>query len=681
MLTLTTNQNITIIEGVYSIPLVILSILIACFASFIALSINERLQENSFFHKSLWLTMASFSMGLGIWSMHFIGMSALMLQVPMSYNLPLTIISIIPAILSSYVAFYISNRSYSTRWPNIFAGIAMGIGISSMHYIGMAAMVMEAEYSYIPWIFAASILIAIFVSYVALYIFSKLQNYMKSGFVKGVTSIIMGSAVASMHYTGMFAVTFYTVGTPVGNKHLHKMDMAMLIIGVSVGISILLLVFGLSILLDRYVDYRLKYFHPITLLPNQKQFESDIQQSQSGRIALIHLHDLEKWTSKYGYSFADSIMMEVSKLIEKEKPESAKVYHIEANRYAVMTTNPAQFNQLETAMESVAQKLRKSSNIQNQNLIIEMVCAISNPEKLVISEAFSNAISVLQHPAIRYHHEVIEYDPAIHTYTFEKSILQDIDRAIIKDELFLMYQPKICSQTKQIVGVEALIRWQHPEHGLIPPNVFIPIMEEHEKIFDVTDWVIEKACSQIAKWKNNGLIGMPLSINVPGPYITSQRLLQVLNKNVHKYNINSDDIELEITETSVVKNIKNAEKAIEQIRSHGFLVAMDDFGTGVSSLSYLKRLAITTLKVDKSFVDGIPFSEKDSAIMNAIISLCSTLQLNVVIEGVELEEQVEFFRSTAEKLAIQGYYYSKPLQDGEFSEWVAQFNQPMNTVS
>lgn len=674
MFSLPSSNEITILTGDYSISIVILSVIIACLASYTALSMNDRIQQNSFFHRNFWLTMASIAMGLGIWSMHFIGMSALMLPVSMEYDILLTILSIFPAIFASYLAFYIANRTNKTSWPTTIAGIIMGLGISSMHYVGMAAMKVDAEHSYISWIFIASILIAIVVSYVALYIFSTLQKFMISQFVKVITSIIMGLAVASMHYTGMAAIQFYVEGPFHGNhNHLHKMDIDLLIIGVSLGIAILLILFGASILLDRYGEYRLNYFNPITLLPNQKQFEKDIDSPTQGRIAIVHLHDLEKYTSRYGYSFADSIVKIVSNIINEYKPQSARIYHIEANRFAVFTTNSNHLQALEDSMSQITNRLSKQLLVNNQYLILEMVCAISANKEEDIKTAFSDVISVLQHSSIKYQHELIEYNPRIHTYSLERNIQQDIDRAMKEDELYLMYQPKICTKENRIIGVEALLRWNHPEHGFIPPNRFIPVLEESEKIFDVTDWVIDKVCADIAKWKEKCSPGWQVAINIPGPYITSPRLMNVLNNNVAKYKISSEDIELEITETSVVTNIQSAERAIEDIRRNGFGVAMDDFGTGVSSLSYLKRLSISTLKVDKSFIDGVPNSDKDSAIIKAIISLCHSLDLSVVIEGVELEEQVKFLSLLSEELSIQGYYYSKPLKENEWVEWASNY--------
>jgi diguanylate cyclase len=672
MFTVPDSQNLNILQGHYSVPIVLLSIVIACCASYTALSMNQRMQQTSFFHQTFWLLLSSIAMGLGIWSMHFVGMSAFMLPMPMKYDLAQTIVSIIPAVLASYLAFYISNRKNSSHWPSAISGAIMGIGISSMHYLGMAAMKMDAEYSYKPGLFAASIAIAVVVSYIALYIFSVLQKYMGSFLVKTATAIIMGLAITSMHYTGMAAVVFYTDAPLDHAMHeMHTMDMRILIGVVTAGILLLLIITGLTSLLDRYVEYRLSYFDPLTHLPNQRQFEQDLKNGVKGSLAIIHIHDLEKWISGHGYSFGDEIIKSVSDGVEGLLPKEMKAYRIEGNRFALFASGEHDYEKIKAAMHRVMAVFTQPLIIGNQRLVIDMVCAIcSAGDKQSQKELFPSTLAVLQHSSIRYKHEVIEYNPAVHTYSFEKELSEDISPAMKNGELFLVYQPKIYSGTWEVSGMEALLRWNHARHGMISPGIFIPILEESGKLFEVTDWVIENVCLQLARWQKEGRALHQISINIPGPYLTSSKLLNVLKDNLEKNNISSDCLELEITETSVIHDIENAIKAVGQFREMGLSVALDDFGTGVSSLSYLKMIPISTIKIDKSFVDGVPVSEKDAAILRAIISLSCSLNLKVVIEGAEYQDQIDFISSLNESPHIQGYYFSRPLKEEELISWI-----------
>ncbi|MFD2445537.1 EAL domain-containing protein [Bacillus sp. CGMCC 1.16607] len=675
MFSIPESADVTILQGEFSPSIVLLSIFIACCASYTALSMNERIQQNSFFHRNFWLALASIAMGFGIWSMHFIGMSAFMLPVNMKYDPLLTILSVIPAILASFIAFFIANRTNRFNGTYIFAGIIMGLGISIMHYLGMAAMQMEADYVYKPWIFASSIFIAILVSLVALFIFSKMQRYMTNRLFKGITAIVMGGAVASMHYTGMAAIVFYVNPNTVQVMgHMHNMDMTLLVTGVTVGITILLGLSGLSSVLDKYVDYRLNYFDALTKLSNRRQFENILMSSSSSSLAILHIHGLEKWNSDFGYEFGDDIIRTVGELLLRLKPVTSQLFRVEGNQFALVTSEQKEIAELKTAVERVASILTKPIVIKDHRIIIETVCAISSAENEErANQLFSNANAVLQHPSITYNHEVIEYDPAFHTYTFERQIAEDIERGMNNGELFLVYQPKVSAKEREIIGLEALLRWNHSVYGFLSPAIFIPILEQNGKMFDVTDWVIDQACQTISNRFKNGLPIWQVAVNIPGPYITTSRLKEKIKFSVEKYGIESKYLELEITETSVVSNIESAIKSVHEIRKDGFSVALDDFGTGVSSLSYLKRLPISTLKIDKSFVDGIPESEKDSAIMKAIITLCFSLNLNIIIEGVETDEQYQFLSSMPENLSIQGYYFAKPLKLEELTEWVSSF--------
>ncbi|MGX6444569.1 bifunctional diguanylate cyclase/phosphodiesterase [Neobacillus sp. K501] len=669
------SQNIYVLHGEYSVSIVILSIAIACCASYTALSMNQRMQQSSFFHKNFWLLLSSVAMGLGIWSMHFIGMSAFKLPIEMEYDIFLTTISAFPAVFASYLAFSFANRTHKTHRPAIIAGIIMGLGISSMHYIGMAAMKMNAEYIYKPWIFLASIVIAIIVSYVALFIFSKLQKYMGKQLIKIGTSILMGLAITSMHYTGMSAVVFYGE-EPLRNNlhHMHQMDTTLMVTVVTIGISLLLLISGLASLLDRYVDHRLNYFDALTLLPNQRQFEQDLKHMKTaGSLAIIHIHNLEKWVSGQGYTFGDQMIKAVGDVIQSLKPASANIYRIEENRFAVYNLKEHDYESMKLSLERILSIFMKPLMVDHHQIVIEMVCAISHSgDKKDGRELFSNNMAVLQHSSIRYKHEVIEYDPDKHTYSFERQIVEDITSAITNNELFLVYQPKVCAKTQGVSGVEALLRWNHPVHGMISPAIFIPILEENGKIFDVTDWVIQEVCRQVSLWLKEDLRFGQVSINIPGPYVTSSKLLKVINQNLLMHKINSHFIELEITETSVIHDIENAITAVNEFRELGLSVALDDFGTGLSSLSYLRRIPISTIKIDKSFVDGIPLSERDSALLRAVITLCYSLNLKVVIEGVETKEQFDFITTMTETPNIQGYYFSRPLTAMELASWIQE---------
>ncbi|MGP7819531.1 bifunctional diguanylate cyclase/phosphodiesterase [Niallia sp. 01092] len=672
MFTLPDVDKVIYLQGHYSIPIVLLSIVIACLAAFTALSMHERMKSNSFVPRYVWLTLASVSMGFGIWSMHFIGMSAYMLPVKMEFNKLLTVISVLPAMIASFLAFYITGLPKQSIRTYSISGIVMGLGISTMHYVGMMAMVMEVNYAYHIGYFILSIIIAIVVSFVSLYIFGSLYKYMKNVIYKVVTAIIMGMAVASMHYTGMYAVRYYVVSTiNITEQYMHHMNMNFFTTIVTLGIVIILVTSIVSSLIDRYVDYRINYFDVLTKLPNRRQFEKALKiNGFSKQLAILHIHDMGKWNTMYNYSFGDKVIQYISSLCERLKPVGIELYRIEGNRFAFVANHDASKDLL-TELRNISTILSKPISIDDQLVTVKTVTALStSKEKNNGKKIYAQALAVLHHHATLFEHTIIAFDPAVHIQSMENQLVQDVDHAMAENDFFVVYQPKVAVYNKGISGVEALLRWHHPIHGLLSPGVFIPVLEKSGKMNDVTDWIINEVCKQIITWKNEGM-DMQVSINIPGPYVTSPRLLSFLQASIMNYGIKAERLELEMTETSAVANIEGAIESVQEFRNCGFSVALDDFGTGVSSLSYLKRLPVSTLKIDKSFVDGVPHSEKDSEIMKAIVALGHSLDLNIVIEGVEDKEQVEFLASVSGRdINIQGFYYAKPMKPEELKAWI-----------
>ena len=667
-----TEQSVHYIEGEYSIPLVILSLFIAIAASHTALFINQRIQTNGFFHKNVWLVFASLAMGLGIWAMHFIGMSAFMLPVHMEYNVSITILSMFPAIIASFLAFLIANLKKRNLFTYFASGIVMGLGIASMHYIGMFAMKMDALFYYEPITFSLSILVAIIVSFVAIYIFSFAKKFMKNLLIKSITAIIMGIAVTSMHYIGMFAMKFYVVGEHAQLEHMKVMNLSWIIAVVTIGITLLFSLASLINRLDKYVEYRLMNFDALTQLPNQKLFTEHAQKDKyADSIAIIHIHNLERIVSAYGYTYGDHIIKNISEILLRLLPEYSHIYRIESNRFAIVNIDQHQKNEVITSLECICAVLSRPIVVEERSFTIDMSVSMAGErEKQSIQQLFTNAMAVLQSTTISKRYDIIHYDPKIHTFNFERQITIDIYQAMENNDVYLVYQPKFSLQQQKLIGLEALIRWKHPLYGFISPATFIPVLEEANKISDLTDWIIEQVCKQIQTWTIDNIPFNEISINIPGLYITSPKLAKVINENLLKYYVVPRQIELEITETSVINDMENAIVSLNKFREKGLSIALDDFGTGLSSLSYLKKIPLTTIKIDKSFIDDIPNSEKDSAVLEAIVSLGFSLNMKVVIEGIETIEQVNYINSLAKLPVVQGYYFSKPLTVSEFEQFV-----------
>jgi EAL domain-containing protein (putative c-di-GMP-specific phosphodiesterase class I) len=252
------------------------------------------------------------------------------------------------------------------------------------------------------------------------------------------------------------------------------------------------------------------------------------------------------------------------------------------------------------------------------------------------------------------------------------SLEYSLRRALERDELLLHYQPKIELATGAIVGVEALIRWQHPEHGLIRPQRFIPIAEETGLIVPIGEWVLRTACRQNRAWQDAGLPPIAVAVNVSTRQFRQESLVKTVARILVESGLNPEHLELELTESMVMYNADAAIAILHELKSLGVRLSVDDFGTGYSSLSYLRRLPIDCLKIDQSFVThiGDRIDTDDGLLAQAIISLGHSLKLRVIAEGVETEAQVRFLKMHACDEA-QGFYYSEPLSAHDYARLLA----------
>jgi EAL domain-containing protein (putative c-di-GMP-specific phosphodiesterase class I) len=252
--------------------------------------------------------------------------------------------------------------------------------------------------------------------------------------------------------------------------------------------------------------------------------------------------------------------------------------------------------------------------------------------------------------------------------TIERQTIEaDLRGALKRQEFVLHYQPKINLQTGKITGAEALIRWMHPDRGLLPPLQFIPIAEESGVILSIGQWVLGEACRQAKEWIDAGLPATPVAVNVSSVEFRSDAFLDSLRAVLKDSHLDPRYLELELTESVLMQHAESSASVLSALKSIGVRLAVDDFGTGYSSLSYLKSFPIDSLKIDQSFVRDIATDTDDVTIVSAVITMAKSLRQCVVAEGVETEEQVTFLQVHGCDEA-QGYYFSKPGAAQEFAK-------------
>jgi diguanylate cyclase (GGDEF)-like protein len=242
-------------------------------------------------------------------------------------------------------------------------------------------------------------------------------------------------------------------------------------------------------------------------------------------------------------------------------------------------------------------------------------------------------------------------------------------RALSEEQFELHYQPKVCSRSRSVSAVEALLRWRHPERGLIPPMDFIPLAERTGLIVPIGDWVIRRACAQARAWSDQGLGELSVAVNVSTQQFRMREFPDTVREALESARLPAQRLELEITEATLMEDGREASAVLNQLRSIGVRVAIDDFGTGYSSLSYLRHLPVDTIKVDRSFVHDVTINEHSAAIATAILAMARALRLEAVAEGVETVEQLDFLVQRGCD-TLQGYLFSRPLPVAELATWL-----------
>ncbi len=243
-------------------------------------------------------------------------------------------------------------------------------------------------------------------------------------------------------------------------------------------------------------------------------------------------------------------------------------------------------------------------------------------------------------------------------------------RAIVNGELFLAYQPQIHLASGHVIGAEALVRWNDPERGVVPPASFIPAAEESRLIVPLGEWVLRAACRQMRQWLEEGVAMPRISVNLSARQFQQHDLVSTVRSALAEYDLDGSVLELEITETTAMQNAEATAAILRSLLDLGVGISIDDFGTGYSSLNYLKRFPINAVKIDRSFVSGVPHDESDAAIVAAVIGMSRSLKLRVVAEGIETPEQLAFLRSLGCDEA-QGFYFSRPVTPEQIPAFLA----------
>jgi diguanylate cyclase (GGDEF)-like protein len=682
-------------SGAYNYWLVLVSVFVAILASYTALDLATRITASSGRSARLWLICGAFSMGFGIWSMHFIGMLAFSLPIPMSYDIPVTLLSLLVAVIVSGFALHTVTRDTLSKANLLKGAVLMGLGIAFMHYTGMAAMQVSPAIEYDPALFAASIAIAILASLAALWIaFTLRGDSAWMLYAKLASAVVMGFAITGMHYTGMAAARFAPDSICLTGALVDTSWMAG-----TIAIATFMILSGtlvLSVFDARMATAtarmaaslqkanaelkRVVLHDALTGLPNRTLLEDRLHQAiEECRRAKAHCAllfvDLDRFKAvndSLGHFVGDELLRAVAERLRSAVRAEDTVSRLGGDEFVALLRRVRQADDAGLVARKFTELLGAPFRLHGRDLRVTPSVGISvyplhgdNAQALL-----ANADAAMYHVKKSGRNGVQLFAPEMSTFFPERLTLEnDLRKAIENEELELHYQPTVSMGSGQITGMEALLRWRHPEKGMIMPMEFIPLAEETGLIVPLGEWVLRKACAQNKAWQDRGLPRLRVSVNISGVQWRKDDIVECVARALRESGLDASYLELEITESVVMQNAAKTIGTLEQLSRMGVHLSIDDFGTGYSSLSYLKRFALNTLKIDRAFIRDIASDHEDSAIVQAIVALAHSLQLQVVAEGVENDEQLQHLKRLGSD-EYQGFYRSKPLSPEKFEQFL-----------
>jgi len=679
--------------GSYSQSLVVLSLLVAILASYTALDMAGRVNTTEGRGaRRWWLAGGAAAMGLGVWSMHFIGMLAFELPIPIGYDLAITLYSLAVSIgASAYALWLVSLPQLPTR--RIVAGaVLLGLGIASMHYLGMSAMRMQPGIDYHPGWFILSIVIAIGAAGAALWIaFHLREEGRRVVRLRVLASVIMGLAIVGMHYTGMAAASF-PEGSVCGamiNGGIDAQWLAVLVIVTTlgtIGIALVASLFDRQMRLrtgilarsleranDKLVQAALH--DPLTQLPNRSLLQDRIEQTlekarRRGHRVAVMFCDLDGFKAvndAYGHQLGDRLLVAVSERVTHLLRPQDTLARLGGDEFVVVLAVDEPDDAAVVA-ERIIAAVSDPFLIDAAELQVSASLGIAlYPEDATSErELMGHADAAMYHTKQSGRNGYTFFTPSMQVSANRQlRLLQDLRRATDRGELLLHYQPKFMAAGAPAVGAEALLRWQHPELGLLGPDVFIPIAERSGLIVPIGEWVLDQACAQLRHWHDLGHAHWTMAVNLSPLQFAATGLLEMVEATLGRHGLAPDRLTLEITETTAMKNVESSLLILNALTTLGVRIAIDDFGTGYSSLLYLKRMPATELKIDRAFVRDLEESAEDAAIVASIVALGRSLQLQVVAEGVETAGQRDYLSDLGCD-QLQGYHLGRPMPADEF---------------
>ena len=631
--------------------------------------------------------------------MHFVGMLAYSLPIALGYTPGLTFLSWLAGVAVSAVALAVASRGSLTLSRLAGGALVMGAGICTMHYIGMAALDMAPGIVWSKALVAASAAIAVLASAAALQIFCWLRELgdRRGRTWQGVAALVMGAAICGMHYTGMAAANVPEGAVCLSANALGGTGLGTLVVMASITmLAMTLFTSGVDARRQETVRlaaslqgandqlqvvntelHRRAFLDSLTGLPNRLLFEDRLMhaiarldrgnEGITGRrtdklaVLFVDLDCFKPVNDSFGHAAGDTVLQESARRLRDVAREIDTVARIGGDEFVLLMEHVLSAADCITLAHRVIDTFHQPFAVAGRQIRISASVGIviypdhGDKDKLV-AHADAAMYSAKRAGGGTY----ALFEPHMDAGALEQLSLQnDLRGAVALGQLALHYQPKVDGRRRRITGAEALLRWTHPQRGIVSPAVFIPIAERFGLINELGNWVINEACRQMREWAQNG-VHLRVAINLSVHQLRQDDLVAKIHQALARHMIEPSQLLCEITESVAMEDIKGTQRAFEGLQDIGVYLSIDDFGTGYSSLSYLRKLRVQQLKIDRSFVNDLETSADARAVVDAVIRLAHALGLRVVGEGVETQAQCDVLLQLGCD-ELQGYFFAKPM--------------------
>jgi diguanylate cyclase (GGDEF)-like protein len=414
----------------------------------------------------------------------------------------------------------------------------------------------------------------------------------------------------------------------------------------------------------------------LTGLANRALLQDRLEQSihyanRSRRLVAVLLLDLDRFkviNDSLGHGFGDELLCSVARRLEQTIREADTVARMGGDEFAILLAEVADVEDVGLVARKILEQLTQPYLIEGREVTVTASLGISiYPQDGTDAQTLQRNADVAMYRAKEEGNSFRFYTPEMNQRVMETLELEaDLRRALDRGELLLHYQPKVNLTTGRIAGAEALLRWQHPLRGLVPPARFIPLAEETGLILPIGEWVLATACAQIRAWQDQGVAAVPVAVNLSARQFRRAVLGETIQRILRECRVAPRLLELELTESMIMQDSEAAAATMQQLKALGVTLALDDFGTGYSSLNYLRRFPVDCLKIDRSFISDVATDASAAAVATSIVAIAHSLGLNALAEGVETAEQLDFLVKCGCD-SLQGYYFSRPLPAPEFT--------------